>query len=183
MVVQWKQHVHLFSRKVSIFLENDKILSAWAMKHGSSALRSCGLFTRAGFTMIYGSENRKVLPFFSANWFSKEWQHFWSCLSFGEECIPLNIGLYMISTMLMVTTCQKPHLKTDHGSLTILQCFRKLIYRFLITPGHITLTLGLRKNPWRKVTFLLRLSVLMQWSMIPASQGHVNWFAWKTPIT
>ena len=61
---------------------------------------------------------------------SKESQHFWSCLSFREECIPMNIGLYIISTC-----------------------------RFLMTPDYMTLTLGPRKNPWRKVAFLLRLSV------------------------
>ncbi len=52
--------------------------------------------------------------------FSNEMQHFGSCLSFGEECIPVNLGLYIISTMLMVTTCQKPHFKIDLGPLTIL---------------------------------------------------------------
>ncbi len=26
---------------------------------------------------------------------SKESQHFWSCLSFGEECIPMNMGLLL----------------------------------------------------------------------------------------
>ncbi len=62
---------------------------------------------------------------------SKELQHFWSCLSVGEECIPMNMGLYIIST----------------------------ICRFLMTPGYMTLTLGPRKNPRRKVAFLLRLSV------------------------
>ncbi len=30
---------------------------------------------------------------------SKESQHFWSCLSFGEECIPMNMGAYIISTI------------------------------------------------------------------------------------
>ena len=28
---------------------------------------------------------------------------------FGEECIPMNMQLYIISTILMVTTYQKPH--------------------------------------------------------------------------
>ena len=37
--------------------------------------------------------------------------------------------------------------------------FRKQICRFLMTPGHMTLTLGPRKNPQRKVAFLLGLSV------------------------
>ncbi len=36
---------------------------------------------------------------------------------------------------------------------------RKLICRFLMTPGYMTLTLGPRKNPWRKVAFLLEKSV------------------------
>ncbi len=35
--------------------------------------------------------------------FSKETQHFGSCLSFGEECIQVNLGLYIIATMLIVT--------------------------------------------------------------------------------
>ncbi len=43
------------------------------------------------------------------------------------------------TSIIMVTTCQK--------------C------RFLVTLGHMTLTLGPRKNPRRKVAFLLRLSV------------------------
>ena len=28
--------------------------------------------------------------------FPKETQHFWSCPSFGEECIPVNLGLYIV---------------------------------------------------------------------------------------
>ena len=43
--------------------------------------------------------------------FQKEMQHFLSCLSFGEECMPVNLGLYIIPTILMVTTCQKTHFK------------------------------------------------------------------------
>ncbi len=54
--------------------------------------------------------------------FREETQHFRSYLSFGKECIPVNLELYIISTMLMVKTCQKPHCKIDHGCLTILKC-------------------------------------------------------------
>ncbi len=54
--------------------------------------------------------------------FPKETQHFWSCVSLGEECIRVNLGLCIILTMLMVTTCWKPHFKIDHGSLMILKC-------------------------------------------------------------
>ncbi len=39
--------------------------------------------------------------------FKKETQLFWSCLSFGEECMPLNQELYSILTMLVLTTCRK----------------------------------------------------------------------------
>ena len=65
--------------------------------------------------------------------FPKETQHSWSCVSFGEECIPVNLGLCIILTM--------------------------LICRFLMTPGYITLTLGPRKNLRRKVAFLLEKTV------------------------
>ncbi len=34
--------------------------------------------------------------------FPKETQHFWSWVSFGEECIPVNLWLYIILTMLML---------------------------------------------------------------------------------
>ncbi len=33
---------------------------------------------------------------------SKEMQFFWSCISFEEECLPMNKGLYIIVTMLLV---------------------------------------------------------------------------------
>ena len=68
-----------------------------------------------------------IFPFL--HYFSKETQHFESCLSFEEECLPVNLG------------------------------FRKPICRFPIIQGHMTRTLSPRKNPWRKVVFLLRLSV------------------------
>ncbi len=54
------------------------------------------------------------LIFLEVHSFSKERQQFGSYLSFGEECIPVNLGLYIISTMLMVTTSQKPHFKIDN---------------------------------------------------------------------
>ncbi len=60
-------------------------------------------------------ESIKKLPSFIQS-FRKETQHFRSCLSFGEEFIPVNLGLYIISTMLMVTTCQKPHLTKSSRS-------------------------------------------------------------------
>ena len=40
-----------------------------------------------------------------------------------------------------------------------LKLFRKPIRRFLMTPDYMTLTLGPREYPWRKVVFLLRLRV------------------------
>ncbi len=70
--------------------------------------------------------------------FSKETQHFGSCLSFGEECIPVNLGLYIISTVLMVTTCQKPYFKIDVGPLTILNC---------LSTSHIALNPLVTRHP------------------------------------
>ena len=52
--------------------------------------------------------------------FRKEMQHF--CLSFGEECMPVNMGSYIILTMLTATTCQKTHLNIYHASPLILKC-------------------------------------------------------------
>ncbi len=37
--------------------------------------------------------------------------------------------------------------------------FLYLLHSFLMTPGYMTLTLGPRKNPWRKVAFLLEKTV------------------------
>ena len=73
----------------------------------------------------------------------------------------MNLGLYIISTMLMVTTCQKPHMQISHD------------------PGSHDLTLGPIKNPWRKVAFLLRLSV--EEVMLHDSLYRVNrvtWLVW-----
>ena len=41
----------------------------------------------------------------------KETQLFWSCLPFGEECRLVNFGPNVISTMLLITICQKTHFK------------------------------------------------------------------------
>ncbi len=87
--------------------------------------------------------------------FPKGTQHFWSCLSFGEECTPVNLGLYLISTMLMATTCQKPPLRVDHGSLTILKCFNKMIKT--LCKGHWPR--GTKENGQINVAFLLEKSV------------------------
>ena len=37
----------------------------------------------------------------------KETQLFWSCFSFGEECSLVNFGPNIISTILLITICQK----------------------------------------------------------------------------
>ena len=54
---------------------------------------------------------RKTHPCFLHS-FSKETQHFGSCLSFGEECIPVNLELYIISKTYM----QISHNPRSHDS-------------------------------------------------------------------
>ncbi len=49
----------------------------------------------------------------------KETQLFWSCLSFEEECMSVNFEPNVISIMLPVTICQKPHSKIPHHSRTV----------------------------------------------------------------
>ena len=51
----------------------------------------------------------------------KETQLFWSCPSFGEECRSVNLGPNVISEMLLITICRKPHLKIPHRSRTVIK--------------------------------------------------------------
>ncbi len=58
----------------------------------------------------------------------KEMQGFESCISFGVDCMPVDLGSCIISTRLLVTNCRKPHVKVSvpgaPGKMDILKlCF------------------------------------------------------------
>ncbi len=128
----------------------------------------------------------------------KETQLFWSCLSFEEECMSVNFEPNVISIMLPVTICQKPHSKIPHhsrtvrGHLSTSHCwnFTKLVassklerclsfweecmsenlgYPLVhITRGHWPWSRDTIKSPEIKVAFLLKKSVKLD--------GKIKWW-------
>ena len=75
---------------------------------------------------------------------------FESCISFGEDCMPVDLRAYIISTMVLVTNSEKPSSKTVHGSPIILKCF---------TTCHFRKSWNWTPPRNKEVEFLLRKSV------------------------
>ncbi len=109
---------------------------------------------------------------------------FVSCLAFWEKCISVNLGLYKISQVLLITICKRPHSKIPHGCLTILKCLSTSQLRKIIKSANKS-----SKLPRHGLTKLVPKSELFnifKWGLLPIVKRNVlkkPMFHWHTLFT